>query len=289
MRTMGKLLCGALAVMACALGASANAGSMSRYSNGFVVPNVIHNGPSDTTVVTLINMGDRNTAVDWWFSDGSSMLLRGGGCLTLTGSDMEPFVWSSQSPGSAGIRGFLVFAVRSNPCGSGTDMHPDVASARLSGDAHQINVTGNSVGMLPVIDGPVSLFSMAGRGTFLTAVAGADNNAKNFTFRYAVDGAPGGLDTHVVVWSTAELGAQYLGYVFDDKQNRKSVNLNLPAKHQNLMNVESILGLPTSFREGFVSWPPATSSPTFKPGRLFIYSLIESPSGAVQTVLGSSY
>ena len=56
------------AVAAAALSAGvAQAYTVGTFSNGFVVPNVIHNGPTDTTAVGLINQTGTSAAVYWTF------------------------------------------------------------------------------------------------------------------------------------------------------------------------------------------------------------------------------
>ena len=71
------------AVAAAALSAGvAQAYTVGTFSNGFVVPNVIHNGPTDTTAVGLINQTGQSVAVYWTFFDQNSSHITD--CLLYT-------------------------------------------------------------------------------------------------------------------------------------------------------------------------------------------------------------
>ena len=61
------------AVAAAALSAGvAQAYTVGTFSNGVVVPNVIHNGPGETTAVGLINGSNATIPVFWTFFDQNS-------------------------------------------------------------------------------------------------------------------------------------------------------------------------------------------------------------------------
>ena len=93
----------------------AQAYTVGTFSDGVVVPNVIHNGPTDTTAVGLINQTATVIPVFWTFFDQNSNHVTDG-CFPMTPKDYEPFVWSSASGlGLEGKRGYLVFAVGATP------------------------------------------------------------------------------------------------------------------------------------------------------------------------------
>jgi hypothetical protein len=88
--------------------------------------------------------------------------------------------------------------------------------------------------------------------------------------------------------------------MFDDKQNRKSVNFKLNFAELDYFDPETIPGRPASFVDGFIEWAPISALPADYPvaggagslfnlgGSAFTYSVIASPAfGAVQTVLGA--
>ena len=74
--------------------AGAQAYTTGIFSNGFVVPNVIHNGPSDTTAVGIISKGNGGLprSIYWTFFDQNSTHVTDG-CFVVTHNDYEPFVW----------------------------------------------------------------------------------------------------------------------------------------------------------------------------------------------------
>ncbi|RMA60488.1 hypothetical protein C8C96_1508 [Acidovorax sp. 100] len=308
------------AVAAAALSAGvAQAYTVGTFSNGFVVPNVIHNGPTDTTAVGLINQTGQSVAVYWTFFDQNSTHITDG-CFAMTNKDYEPFIWSSQSGGGlSGTRGYLVFAVGATTeggtaqtaCG-GAAFLASTASA-ISGNAFQVNSVAKDVAFVPVIDGAltiasgvditkmnnVSLVSVAGAAPIAAAGTGPSVDTKAFSMRYAIDQAAGGTDTAVVVWSTGNHSGTHTVNIYDDKQNRKSVNFKLTKAELDWFDPEGIAGLPATFTDGFIEWQPGLAAPSDATaalgttlyslgGSVFTYSVISSTAfGAVQTVLGS--
>ncbi len=118
------------AVAAAALSAGvAQAYTVGTYSNGFVVPNVIHNGEADTTAVGIVNNTGTTVPVFWTFFDANSNHITDG-CFPMTNKDFEPFVWSQQAgTGLAGTRGYLVFAVGANTASTTRETACVVANA----------------------------------------------------------------------------------------------------------------------------------------------------------------
>ena len=63
-----------------------------------------------------------------------------------------------------------------------------------------------------------------------------------------------GDTTEIVVWSAEDIGGAYTVNLYDDEQNRKSVNLVLPNAEQNTIDPSTITGRPASFVNGFIEW-----------------------------------
>ncbi|MDR2128135.1 MAG: hypothetical protein LBP52_03590 [Burkholderiaceae bacterium] len=312
------------AVAAAALSAGvAQAYTSGTFSNGFVVPNVIHNGPTDTTAVGIVNRGAVPTAVFWTFFDQDSAHVTDG-CVFLTAGDYEPFVWSARAgTGVEGKRGYLVFAAHNTAAtatGCPNSASPANIDGSISGNAFQVNTAASDVAFLPVIDGPLTFHPNLTDVTIqgpdsVVKVEGAayvdPNNAtpvnQEFFLRYFVDGQAGGNDTSVVIWSTGSHKKTQVVNIFDDKQNRKSVNLELVKEELDIVDPEKIVGRPGDFTDGFIHWitdgstlkadpVPAGSAAAHTPpaaiaanaGSIYAYSVISSPAfGAVQTVLGA--
>jgi hypothetical protein len=311
------------AVAAAALSAGvAQAYTVGTFSNGLVVPNVIHNGPGDTTAVGLINQSEATRAIYWTFFDQDSNHVTDG-CFTMTNKDYQPFVWSAESGGGlAGQRGYLVFTVGGDAANApittcaanatlATDADTGAATAtELAANAFQVNVASMDVAFVPVIDGPLTLDAVTTDvttmgPTSLVTVAGAAQVAAGpgtptqFSMRYAIDQAAGGTDTNVVVWSTGDHSATHTVNIYDNAQNRKSVNFTLTHAELDWFNPETILGLPATHTDGFIEWAPnaGVAAPSGAPaagslfllgGSVFTYSVISSAAfGATQTVLGA--
>ena len=309
------------AVAAAALSAGvAQAYTVGTFSNGLVVPNVIHNGDTDTTAVGLINQSGGTRAIYWTFFDQDSAHITDG-CFTMTDKDYQPFVWSAQSGGGlAGVRGYLVFTVGGDAgnvpittCAGtatlATNAAAGAAATQIAANAFQVNTAAADVAFTPVIDGPLTLAAVGTDvttmgPTSLTVVAGAAQVAAGpvgvtqFSMRYAVDQAAGGTDTAIAVWSTGDHKGTHTVNIYDDKQDRKSVNFTLTRAELDFFNPETILGLPATHKDGFIEWAPnATVAPVGAPasgslyaagGSVFTYSLIAAPAfGAVQSVLGA--
>ena len=304
------------AVAAAALSAGvAQAYTVGTFSDGVVVPNVIHNGPTDTTAVGLINQTGTVVPVFWTFFGQNSNHITDG-CFPMTPKDYEPFVWSSASGlGLEGVRGYLVFAVGATPAGITVANACQAAnSAGINGagliaaNAFQVDAANKDVAFIPVIDGPLaiagdlatmgpnSLLAVFGARTFAPGPAAAPT----FSMRYFIDGAAGGIDTRVVVWSTGNHSGTHTVNMYDDKQNRKSVNFKLTFSELDYFDPETIPGRPATFVDGFIEWNPLAALPAdYVPatgvgsliatgGSAFTYSVISAPAfGAVQTVLGA--
>jgi hypothetical protein len=307
------------AVAAAALSAGvAQAYTVGTYSNGFVVPNVIHNGDADTTAVGIVNQTGNVVPVFWTFFDANSNHVTDG-CFPMTNKDFEPFIWSQQSgSGLAGTRGYLVFAVGANTASTTTAGACNVANAAagvgtgaIGASAFHVTTATQDVAYVPVIDGPLTLATGTDLTTMgptsLLAVAGAravpvgPSVTPAFSMRYAVDSAlNAGLETRIVVWSTGDHRGTHTVNMYDSAQNRKSVNFSLAEAELSFFNPETIPGRPANFIDGFIEWSPVAALPADLPasaaagslyalgGSVFTYSLISMPAfGAVQSILGT--
>jgi len=302
---MKKFALAAVAAAA-ALGAGvAQAYTVGTFTNGVVVPNVIHNGDADTTAVGLINQSGVAVSVFWTFFDQNSNHVTDG-CFPMTDKDYQPFVWSTQSgTGLAGQRGYLVFVAGSAPgCTPAAALGGSVAGAALAANAFQVNTTTQDVAFIPVIDGPLTIgaadvtkmnaTSLTAVGGAATVVAGA---GPTFSMRYYVDGAAGGNDSRIVVWSTGDQRGTHTVNMYDDAQNRKSVNFKLSFAELDWFDPETIAGRPATYTDGFIEWnagvvpgdaPAPLAALGAVGGSAFTYTVISAPAfGAVQTVLGA--
>ncbi|AVO32954.1 hypothetical protein [Ottowia oryzae] len=307
---MKKFAMSAIAVAAVLGAGAANAYTMGTFSNGFVVPNVIHDATGATTAVGIINQSAITVPVFWTFFDQESNHVVDG-CFTMTAKDYEPFVWSQKSgTGLAGQRGYLVFAVGNSTAGTcaiGQTLAASGSGALIAGNAFFVDPVRKDVAYTPVIDGPLTIggsatdLSTLDAGS-LTQVAGAAQvgASPRFSLRYFIDGvANSGTNTNIVVWSTGDQTGTYTVNMYDAAQNRQSVNFKLDHAELDWFDPELIAGRPASFVDGFIDWKLNVGAlPTGAPstgallgattGSVFTYSVIDAPAfGAVQTVLGA--
>lgn len=303
---MKKLAIAAAAVVTLTTGV-ANAYTVGGFSNGFVVPNVIHDA-SGTTAVGLINQGPAS-AVYWTFFDQDSKHITDG-CFEMTNKQYRSFVWSAEAGTStSGIRGYLVFAAGATTAGAapaakcvGNAMlaSADVnTGAQISGNAFQVDLAAKAVNFVPVIDGPLTLAPSTQdlttmTETSLTGVAGAAQvvagagGEEQFSMRYAIDGVAGGTDTRIVVWSTGNQKRTHTVNIYNSAQGRKSVNFNLVKEELDFFDPETIVGRPADYLDGFIEWTPTTASFGNLNASVVVYSEISVPAyGAKQTVLGA--
>ncbi|MCK9516180.1 MAG: hypothetical protein WCZ18_07365 [Ottowia sp.] len=283
---MKKLALTAVAAATMLAAGAANAYTSGTFSNGFVVPNVIHNGVGYTTTVGITNAGDA-TSVWWTFFDQDSGHVTDG-CFPMTANDYYQYIWSSESGvGLENKRGYLVFA--SGPDDECTDSSGLSEGGLIGGHAFQVDVPNDDVAYTPVIDGDLTItgdLSTMGPDS-LTEVAGAAPVGDILYMHYYIDGAPGGTDTRIFVWSTGDQSGTHTVNMYDDNQNRKSVNFELKFEELDNFNPETIAGRPADYTDGFIVWDTGTAPDLDTTGSVFSYSEIAAPGfGAVQSVLG---
>lgn len=319
------------AVAAAALTAGvAQAYTVGTFSNGLVVPNVIHNGAANTTAVGIVNRTTITVPVFWTFFDQNSNHSVDG-CFGMTANQYTGFNWAANSGvGMEGKRGYLVFAVgvstggtAATVCTGSTQLlaASGAATAQIAGNAFYVDVAGKSVAFTPVIDGPLTL---AAAGTNLTTmgplsvarVAGAASvtgtapvvaepfgraNTTSMSLRYFIDGTVNsGNDTRITVWSTGNHSGSHTVNIYDNAQNRQSVNFDLKESELSWFDPETIAGRPAAFLDGFIDWNPSAVPTALVPavstetainvggGDVVAYSTIVAPAfGAVQTLLGA--
>ena len=302
---MKKFAMSAIAVAA-VLGAGADkAYTSGTFSNGFVVPNVIKEANGATTSVGIINQSGANAAVYRTFFDQETNHVADG-CFMMTDKDFEPFVWSEKAgTGMDGFRGYLVFATGSTGANASCNTNQlGVGTGLIAGSAFYVDPVAKDVAFTPVIDGPLTIAPTVNLSLMdassLTAVTGAAQmaNSPKFSMRYYIDGAAGGADTSIVVWSTGDQRGTHTVFMYDTAQNRRSVNFKLNHAELDWFNPEAIIGRPANFLDGFIEWQPLVTPADYRGaagqdlvtlgGSVFTYSVIAAPAfGAVQTILGA--
>lgn len=307
---MKKFAMAAVAVAAMMAG-GAQAYTAGTFSNGAVVPNVIHNGSTQFTAVGVVNQSGKTVPVFWTFFDQNSAHVTDG-CFVVTDKGYRGFNWRAESGlGLENRRGYLVFAAGgstvSNPVAGPTcaDTGHDV-TAQIGVHAFQVDTGSSDVAYTPVIDGPLATaaynvgivgdLTTMGPNTIGAVWGAAQSGATsttgnaNFSMRYYLEN---GASTNIVVWSTGRQNRSHTVNIFDNAQNRKSVNFDLTQQELDWFNPAGIAGRPANFVDGFIEWNAngalrdGATPPAAVTGSIFTYSVMNAPAfGAIQTVLG---
>ncbi len=334
------------AVAAAALTAGvAQAYTVGTFSNGFVVPNVIHNGAANTTAIGIVNRGGLVPVFWTWFDQNSNHGVDG--CIPMTGNQYAGVNWAAISGvGMENRRGYMVFSVGTTipgttPATVCTAPGASVLAAigptvQISANAFYVDVAGKSVAFTPVIDGPLvlsgpgaanlttlgptSLQRVAGAAAVVSAAPGAipepaaipaalgvnsstlfgRTNTTSMSLRYFIDGTVNsGNDTRIAVWSTGDQRGSHTVNIYDNAQNRQSVNFVLNESELSWFDPETIAGRPAAYLDGFIDWNPSAVPTSFPAGAaepalnvsggdVYAYSVVIAPAfGAVQSLLGA--
>lgn len=309
---MKKFAMAAVAAAAMMAG-GAQAYTVGTFSGGFVVPNVVHDSTGTTAVGIISKLAPSTSGcVFWTFFDQNSVHVTDG-FFPMTNNDYHSFVWSANAgENTAGKRGYLVFTAGQ---GTSTTCIPAAnPSMTIAGNAFQVLPASSDVAFVPVIDGvqvpaganlalmDENTISTVTGAAVLTPVAvpGVSATTAEFSMRYYIDGKAGGNDTNIVVWSTGDQRGSHTVFMYNDTQIPKSVNFDLTHTELDWFDVESIVGRPASYVDGFINW--TVNNATFAPVvggvkqtaaapatvSVMTYSVIASPAfGAVQTMLGA--
>ncbi len=298
---MKKFAITAIAAAAVLGAGAAHAYTSGTYSNGFVVPNVLHETNGSSTTVGI--MSRTAGPVFWTFFDQDSVHKRDG-CFDMTANDFESFVWKDRSGlGFEGQRGYLVFVQgnTANKCATG---HQTVSGSSgsfglINGSAFYVEPVNKDVAFTPVVDGPLTFAASTNLSLMdeysLIEVAGAvqvprTGTAPTFSLRYYIDNKAGGDDTNIYVWSTGSQKGTHTVFMYNTKQDNVSVNFDLKHTELDAFNPESIAGRPADYLDGFINWTPRLTpdNTTATNTSVFAYSVISAPAfGAVQTILGA--
>lgn len=294
--------------IAVAVAATLGAGVAGAYtvgvpSSGVLVPNVIHGGgTADTTAVGFINHGSTGVTVYWTFFDENSMHITDGQ-FPMTAGDYEPFIWSQKSGlGLENKRGYLVFHV-----GTGDDKaSTDVKDAGLiSAAAFQLNAASGDAAYIPVF--PIALtdlnndgLSVLGADSLMTLASGAQwrtvggvKTGETVDMRYEMDAH---WDSRITLWATGGLttagkAGVFTVNMFDDNQNRKSVNFTCDKSELCFVDPATIVGRPAEFTRGYIRLNSAQFSDAN--GSFVSYTVVNDKAGtyggATQTILNSHW
>jgi hypothetical protein len=300
-----------------ALGVSAaNAATVTEFANGVLVPRAITNQADPGVGQTAIGLNSCAAGTVYWtfFDVNSNHVLDDQ--FNMTENDQANLVWNvTNNPGTdrlfgdpilEGEEGYLIFIY--DTTGDGALQASTTGSSDepcLAGAAFQVYLGEDDVAFVPTM--PLNIRPVAqgvsagdfdevpdangnpGSGIFISdlrATTGDDlvrltagANANDIVFlRYFIDGAAGGNDTAIYIWSTTSPGTGITVQAYNDNQERRSINIDLPNVELNVIDPET---LPIPFTDGFIEWPvPDTVAGAIS------WSVIDSPAfGARQTIV----
>jgi hypothetical protein len=317
------------------MASQASAAQLGLYQPGQLVPKVIHNGANVDTVVGLTcrdaDLLGNGCDVYWTFFDVDSNHITDG-MFHMTDDEYSGFSWMAESgAGLEDVDGYLVFTsgvitappVTHQPCAT---LNPDIFV-----NAFAIDTAGNDAVFLPVLPlsttwpptpgttgdydpalvddgtggpGPVcagSLRTMTDTSIVSLFAGTAPGNVLDV--RYWVDPAYSAT-TSIVLWSVCDVsppavgGIPYTVNIFNDAENQKSVNIEIPNEEVNVVDPALIVGKPADFIDGFIRFtvptgahPNVICAPVALPypgevNDMFVFSYINSDLiGAMQTLL----
>jgi len=284
-----KKIVGFLGMLAMLLFAvQAQAVQLGLYSEGALVPSVIHDGGSIDTVVGIICQMDctqhlsgnptPQMKVHWTFFDVDSKHVTDGD-IVCTDDDLVGFSWKASSGrGLENVEGYLVFHAQND----------QRTNYQISANAFLVDQAKKDAIFVPVIPLTTNDFAGAPRTEpdTITALTNGIHHGQSFDVRYWIDPTYQAATT-IVVWLvdpyTDSKGKAIPMTVnaWNDNEQRKSITISLP--HElNKICPGTIQGMPADFVDGFISMAmPATIDG-------FAYSYISSTLfGAQQTLLAA--
>ena len=276
------------------MASQASALVLGKYQTGQLVPRVVHDGACVDTVVGL-SCSNRDAAagcdVYWTFFDVDSTHITDG-WFHMTDNEYRGFSWRDESGfGLEDVEGYLVFTAGTPPTGA-----PCLSADMIFANSFMVDMTGKDavfVPVLPLIAGDYAAcpsidmpsLQLMTETSIVSAIA-ASPVGTILDIRYWMDPAYN-AKTKVVLWSVCDVSGTYTVIMFNDAEDQKSLNFDLPNEELNLMDPACILGRPLDFIDGFIRFgvpPGACVGP--ETSWMFVYSYVDSDLvGAMQTLL----
>ena len=285
------------------MASQASAVVLGKYQTGQLVPRVLHDGACIDTVVGLTCVdGDglgNGCDVYWTFFDVDSNHITDGS-FHMTDDDYHGFSWRAESGfGLEDVEGYLVFTSGIITAGG---VHIPCPSPTLDifANAFMVDRANTDAVFVPVL--PLILQDYAAgclvtwdlehmnANSLISATAGSLPNTI-LDIRYWIDPAYN-ADTNIVLWSVCDVSWNpiYTVIIFNDAEDRKSVNFELENEELNLMNPATLVGRPADFIDGFIRFqvpaPPVCLCVGGEVNSMFVFSYVVSDVvGAAQTML----
>ncbi len=281
------------------MASQASAVFLGKYQTGQLVPRVMHDGACIDTVVGLNCVdGDglgNGCEVLWTFFDEDSTHITDGR-FHMTDDEFRGFSWRAESGfGLEDVNGYLVFT------SANAALCPNNPFLDIFANAFMIDQADNDAVFIPVVPLLPRDYAVCGSaampdlehmtGTSIISAVAASPPGTRLDVRYWIDPAYGAA-TQVALWSVCDVSGTYTVIIFNDAEDRKSLNFELPNEELNLMDPATLIGRPADFIDGFIRFDvPILGAPRCDPAAgennwMFVFSYVDSELiGAMQTLL----
>lgn len=302
-----KKLSIALAIAGAFAASGANAAmTLGQYDTGCLVPVAMHSASTNT----VVGLTSTTAATVYWTFFGVNSNHITDGQFTMTANDQTAFSWAANAgAGLAGVAGYLVFTADTAVAPAVPDgiLNAAGTAADLAIACNAFQVTANDAAFVPAPNLDITNYvaginlTTMNNASIIGLAGGTAPAATNTHMRYWIDGAANGRDTSVLVWTSDDAGGTYTVNIYDDAQNRKSVNFALPNAELNIINPETIVGRPANFLDGFIDWSLVTAGSgtttnlnllprAAADNGLLTFSIVTDPAfGATQTLSAPTY
>ncbi len=254
--------------------------SLNSYSVAILVPHATFSSSSATTVAGITT--NEAGTIYWTFfnQDGGHV---DSGNFPVTANQMYPFNWSTEGGASlAGTVGYLLFTIDTN--GDGKIDDDDWSS--ISVNSFFVDISTSDVVYIPTVCVVAAGLTTPYPATYEPRPYYGVSSSSVLDMRYYIDGSPGGEDTEIVVWTVGDPGSTQSVTIYDANGNSKGISVDTPHSRLNIVDPETVTGIPSSFLDGFARW-------TVSAGAVYAYSfsiIHSSAFGAIQTlVAGRSF
>ena len=254
--------------------------SLNFYSVAILVPHATFSSSSATTVAGITT--NEAGTIYWTFfnQDGGHV---DSGNFPVTANQMHPFNWSTEGGASlAGTEGYLLFTIDTN----GDGKIDDDDGSSISANSFYVDISTSDVVYIPTVCVVAAGLTTPYPATYEPRPYYGASSSSVLDMRYYIDGSPGGEDTEIVVWTVGDPGSTQSVTIYDANGNSKGISVDTPHSRLNIVDPETVTGIPSSFLDGFARW-------TVSAGAVYAYSfsiIHSSAFGAIQTlVAGRSF
>jgi len=259
------------------------------YDAAQLVPYANFTSGGNLTAVGLL--ARKSGTLYWAFFDGNGN-RRANSSFPIEANELHPFFWNPITAGDntlEGQPGFLLFALDTNGDAQITDADWPVP---LGANAFYI-APPDDVAYIPTLNVDYSWLASSSPVSWndqpvmdvLSVYTGV-----TVDIQYYIDGAHGGDDTAIVIWSPRRMASPQNMTLHNGDRISKPIGVELPNENLNLIDLETNAEVTSGFfGDGYLRWNVPNASDDDQV-TLFLFSMVSSPAfGAIQTLLPNAY